>query len=48
VARAVERLTPSGGSSNTTVNYVGGWRNRGSKLRMRQELREQIDRQPQY
>jgi hypothetical protein len=48
VARAVERLTPSGGSSNTTVNYVGGWRNRGSKLRMRQELREQIDQQPQY
>jgi hypothetical protein len=48
VARAVERLTPSGSPSNTTVNYVGGWRNRASKLRMRQELREQLNREPQY
>jgi hypothetical protein len=48
VARAVARLSSSGGASNTTVNYVGGWRNRASKLRMRQELRERIDQQPQY
>jgi hypothetical protein len=47
-ARQVQRLTAGNGSNSTTVNYTGGWRNRASKLRMKQELREQLDSQPDF
>lgn len=46
--RQTQQLSGSRGPSNVTVNYVGGARERMSKLRMKQELREQLDSQPQY
>jgi hypothetical protein len=43
-----ERLKGSTGYTSTTVNLMGGARERMSRLRLNQELREQLDREPMY
>jgi hypothetical protein len=42
IERTVERMASTGGHVNITKNYTGGWRNRTSKLRMREQIRSQL------
>ena len=47
-ARLVQRMRGGSGNTSVTVNHVGGWKNRASKLRMRGEIRDQLDSQTTY
>jgi hypothetical protein len=45
--REMERLVESsgarGGNVSVTKNYSGGWRERASRLRLREQIKEQLD-----
>ena len=47
-SRLIQRMSSGAGPSNVTVNHVGGWKDAGSKLRRKEQLREQLDRNQQY
>jgi hypothetical protein len=44
VAKLVERTAGGDGYTNVTVNRVGGWRDSVSKIRLRQQIRDELER----
>jgi hypothetical protein len=44
VAKMVERMTRGNGNTNITVNRVGSWKQSVSKLRLRSQMRDELDR----
>jgi SAM-dependent methyltransferase len=44
VAKMVEQMAAGNGYTNVTVNRVGGWRDAASKIRLREQIRDDLRR----
>jgi hypothetical protein len=44
VAKMAERMASGNGYNNVTVNRVGGWKDSASKLRLREQIRDELTR----